>query len=209
MIIKTGSDAEQAAVIDISFRPTHSTESTESKGSGDTGASFEAVAELVAMESVASYSVHEGVERLVDDHLNVIRAMETQVVIEVDAVTTRHRDTPSSRPKQQREGMVLSSKNTRRSQTTMGALICDAVRQEIQADITIINGAPIKGNSEYPDGCVMYAQLKDELPFPTKMVLASLPGHVLQDAIIYSRTVPPGQDPQAGLRGYLQVSTPV
>jgi len=41
--------------------------------------------------------------------------------------------------------------------------------------VSIINGAPIKGSRTYPTGLVTFRELKEELPFPTKMVSESGP----------------------------------
>lgn len=66
----------------------------------------------------------------------------------------------------------------------------------------MLNGAPIKGAAFYPDGNLTFADVKKELPFPTKMVTVDMPGHVLQDAIVHSRTQGPEGEER---RGYLQV----
>lgn len=44
----------------------------------------------------------------------------------------------------------------------------------------MVNGAPIKGNRAYPTGRITFRELKEELPFPMKMVTVPLPGHVIQ-----------------------------
>ena len=96
----------------------------------------------------------------------------------------------------------------------MAALICEVCRKELQTECCLINGATIMGNKNYPvfsypseDGrevnCanITYAQLQEELPFPTKMVVVSLPGMVIAEAVKWSR-----EDGQCGVekRGYLQ-----
>jgi hypothetical protein len=84
----------------------------------------------------------------------------------------------------------------------MGALLAQAIKEELNTDLCVINGAPIKGDMEYDSGVVTFRELKEELPFPTKMISVNMPGSVLQDAIYYSRTS--GQEGQER-RGFLQV----
>jgi hypothetical protein len=55
----------------------------------------------------------------------------------------------------------------------------------------MINGGTIKGDATYGSGTLSYLQLKQELPFPTKMIVVSMPGSTLRDAICASRAGPP------------------
>jgi 5'-nucleotidase len=106
-------------------------------------------------------------------------------------------------------GIFLSSERTRFQQTTVGSIFCQMVKEEREIDAAIINGACIKGGMTYPDGKMSYAQLKKELPFPTKLVVVSMERYRLDEAIAYSRTaVEDGTDPnltEVPRRGYLQV----
>ena len=54
----------------------------------------------------------------------------------------------------------------------------------------------------YPDGRLTLADLRAELPFPTKIVTVQMPGSVLQAALRWSRTMPLEATSR---RGYLQV----
>ena len=82
---------------------------------------------------------------------------------------------------------------------------------ELEVDCCIINGATIKGNASYPSGKMSYAELKKELPFPTKMVVVEMTRKVLDDAVKWSReNVEEGgmdetkPDMEVARRGYLQ-----
>ena len=65
----------------------------------------------------------------------------------------------------------------------------------------MINGGTIKGDATYENGTISYLQLKQELPFPTKMIVVSMPGATLRDAICASRS----GDPNEEKRAYLQL----
>ena len=66
----------------------------------------------------------------------------------------------------------------------------------------MLNGASLKGDAVYPDGRLTLADLRAELPFPTKIVTVQMPGSVLQAALRWSRTMPLEATSR---RGYLQV----
>lgn len=72
----------------------------------------------------------------------------------------------------------------------------------------MINGGTIKGNVEYPDGKISYLQLKQELPFPTKMVVVQMPGATLRDAVLASR-LPTEEAPSEENRAFLQLDDSV
>jgi hypothetical protein len=73
----------------------------------------------------------------------------------------------------------------------------------------MINGATIKGGKTYPNGKMSYAELKAELPFPTKLVVVPMKAIEVYEAIDYSRTnYEDGTDLDAEeipRRGYMQV----
>jgi len=66
----------------------------------------------------------------------------------------------------------------------------------------VLRAAAAQGDRAYPSGVVTLRELQEELPFPTKMVVVSLPGRVLQEALWFSRT-----SGGAERRGFLQVGT--
>ena len=75
----------------------------------------------------------------------------------------------------------------------------------------IINGAPIKGSNIYADGTLSYDDLRNELPFPLKIIVVQMTRKQLREAIEYSRTnVEEGKssvaldDGRVERRGFLQ-----
>jgi len=88
----------------------------------------------------------------------------------------------------------LSSVGTRYRQTTVGAIFATAIKEELDSvDVAVINGATIKGSATYDKSgraSMSYAELKKELPFPTKIVTVPMWRSELEEAIEYSRTCP-------------------
>ena len=95
---------------------------------------------------------------------------------------------------------VLSSERTRFQQTTVGRLLCSAVRDWFGCDAAMINGGTIKGGTTYATPALSLLDLRRELPFPTKMVVVDLPGSVLRDAIAHSRKGEPDDERRAFLQ---------
>mmetsp|Transcript_452 Transcript_452/g.814 ORF Transcript_452/g.814 Transcript_452/m.814 type:complete len:558 (+) Transcript_452:321-1994(+) len=182
-IVKTGENAERAAVIDLVF-----------------GEVLNELLEVrVEFEEMSSYPPCPVVNKIASKHLSVIKSME-----ETSIITTALLPTIFSE-------RLMSSERTRFRQTSVGAFICQSVKLELEVDCCIINGATIKGNASYPTGKMSYAELKKELPFPTKMVVVEMTRKVLDDAVKWSReNVEEGgvdetkPDMEVARRGYLQ-----
>lgn len=181
-IIKSGSDATHASLIDLSFEI-----------SGASPKLKEIESTLLDLQEFEDSPV---VKKIVESHTSVVDKLETEVIFD---------ESTSRLP----PGKVLSSERTRFQQTTVGAVLCQAIKDELEVDVAIINGATIKGNTTYMDNKMSYAQLKKELPFPTKMVVVEMERWELHAAIQYSRTsIEDGADQDAAeiaRRGYLQV----
>lgn len=184
-ILKSGTDAMAASVIDLSF------DVKENELPVITNVDY-ILAPLVDVEP------SEVVQQIVDKHMSVIKALEDEAIIDGD---TSHMLPP---------GSLLSSQRVRFEQTTVGNIFLQMIKEEMDADAAILNGATIKGDTEYQDGQMSYAELKKELPFPTKMIVVLMRRWELQDAIDYSRNAhETGSEPSKGgeipRRGYLQV----
>jgi 2',3'-cyclic-nucleotide 2'-phosphodiesterase (5'-nucleotidase family) len=95
---------------------------------------------------------------------------------------------------------VLSSEKTRFRQTTVGRLLCGAVRDWFGCDAAMINGGTIKGGTTYATPALSLLDLRRELPFPTKMIVTDMPGSVLRDAIAHSRKGEPDDERRAFLQ---------
>lgn len=185
-IFKSGMDAQAAGLIDLTFeccRP-----------KGEPAKLVDIEYELIEMKAFEPSVVVQGI---VDKHESVIKALENEVIIDIESTTMLP------------PGIMLSSERTRFQQTTVGSIFCQMIKEERETDAAMINGATIKGGMTYMDGKMSYAQLKKELPFPTKLVVVPMPRFVLDQAIQYSRTaVEEGTDPsldEVPRRGYLQL----
>ena len=183
-IVKTGQDAEKASVIDLEF---------------DEADQLKDIS--VAFVEMKDYEECPRVKKIADKHMSVISSMEQTNIM-----------TTALLPDFFECRVELSSERTRFQQTTVGATFCQAIKLELEVDACIINGATIKGGAQtYPDGLMSYAQLKKELPFPTKMVVVEMPRNVFKEAVRYSRTnVEEGSadethpEVEVARRGYLQ-----
>ena len=94
----------------------------------------------------------------------------------------------------------LSSERTRFQQTTVGRLLCSAVRDWFACDAAMINGGTIKGGTTYATPALSLLDLRRELPFPTKMIVCDMPGSVLRDAVAHSRKGEPDDERRAFLQ---------
>lgn len=184
-IFKAGMDSMAASVIDLSYDVTENERPIT-------------VAVDYNLEPLVDIEPSDVVQQIVDKHMSVIKALDGEHIINSE---TTHMLPP---------GTVLSSKRTRFEQTTVGSIFLQLVKEEMDADVAIVNGAVIKGGADYLDGTMTYAQLKKELPFPTKMIVAIMKRWELQDAIDYSRSsfedgVEDNENGEIPRRGYLQV----
>jgi 2',3'-cyclic-nucleotide 2'-phosphodiesterase (5'-nucleotidase family) len=182
-ILKSGTDAMAASLIDLSF------DVKENELPVITNVDY-------SLEPLVDVEPSEVVQQIVDKHMSVIKALEDEAIIDGD---TSHMLPP---------GSLLSSKRVRFEQTTVGSIFLQMIKEEMDSDVAILNGATIKGGKEYQDGKMTYAELKKELPFPTKMIVVLMRRWELQDAIDYSRNAhETGSDQSKGgeRRAYLQV----
>ena len=175
-IVKTGSDAVRAAVATMTF---------EARAEED-GAPLALASVDVEFRDVLELAPELTLQSRVERHMLLVESLASSVFVDV--------------------GRPLESISPRRQQTSIGALVASSIRDETGADVAVINGATIKGESKYADGRLTLADLKAELPFPTKIITVDLPGYVLQAALEYSRTMPPGADER---RSYLQCDSGV
>jgi len=56
-------------------------------------------------------------------------------------------------------GRPLSSRNPRAGECTMGVLLCTALRHAAQADGALLNGGSIRGDRDYSEGVLTFADL--------------------------------------------------
>lgn len=77
-----------------------------------------------------------------------------------------------------------SRKSTvRNSETALGNYIADAFRAETGADVAIVNGGSIRGDTQYDAGRILTRMdLRRELPFSDRIVIMELTGSDLREA---------------------------
>ena len=103
----------------------------------------------------------------------------------------------------------LSSKRARFRQTSVGELLCTAVRDWFRCDACVINGGTIKGGKTYDAAALSFLDLKKELPFPTKMVVADMPGAGRPPNVkMHFLSALPGRDPDAAAASPLSTEYP-
>ncbi|KAG7337536.1 calcineurin-like phosphoesterase [Nitzschia inconspicua] len=201
-IFKSGMDANAARVIDLTFEVETTTTKSTSTTTTTTKVStrpklIDVQNELVELKQFEPSPI---AQQVVNKHMSVIQSLDQEVIVDVNAIIPI---LPTE--------FVLSSKRTRYRQTTVGSILCQMIKEQYEGhcDVAMINGATIKGDATYPNNTISYADLKKELPFPTKMVLVPISCRDLYDAIIYSRTnIEEGTDTTLShppRRGYLQL----
>jgi len=94
-------------------------------------------------------------------------------------------------------GISLKSTQIRRSQTTVGTLLTSLVRDGLRqtagnkeaCEGVMMDAGAIRRNFEYPEGYSVFTwgDLKKEVPFSSEIVVVSIPGQILADAIQFSR----------------------
>lgn len=141
--------------------------------------SFPAVS--VRLEPVASYAEDAAMRARVDRHLAQVRELEAATILILGP------------------GESLSSVGTRKTQTTLGEMICSRLRDTLQADAAIFNGGGIRGARRYTRR-LTYGDIENEVPFENEIVVVRLSGAVIRDAVAASRAKAPAES-----GGFLQV----
>ena len=135
----------------------------------------------VRLEDVARYAEDASLRARVDGHMRAVVALQHATLLRL---------TP---------GQALSSIGARAQQTTLGALLCARLRDALGAEAAIMNGGAIRAARAYEERFT-YGDLEAEVPFENEVVVATLPGRVLREAIAASRAHAPLES-----GGYLQV----
>jgi 2',3'-cyclic-nucleotide 2'-phosphodiesterase (5'-nucleotidase family) len=170
-IVKATADAVDAVVIDLAWPA----EAPSLPGAPDLP---RVSARLLA---VRDYPEDAGLRARVDAHMGAVRALEAATLLKVAG------------------GEELSSIGARARQTSVGRLFCSRLRDALGAEGCLLNGGGIRAARAY-HGHFTYGDLEAELPFDNEMVVASLPGKVLREAVAASRAHAPAES-----GGFLQV----
>lgn len=211
-IVKSGMDARNACLVDLTFEVPLEKQDLQEKltrkenDDGDSCRRPRLVEVETSIVNMSEYEPSPSAQRLVDKHMSVVQSLEDEILIDAND------NSIVPLPPNDGDGTAasFSSKRARFQQTTIGGIFCQMMKKQLeQCDVAVINGGSIKGDKTYGDGIMSYAQLKNELPFPTKMVVVEMKRRELYDAVHWSRTgVEDGTDPEAvdiPRRGYLQV----
>mmetsp|Transcript_34608 Transcript_34608/g.98060 ORF Transcript_34608/g.98060 Transcript_34608/m.98060 type:complete len:704 (+) Transcript_34608:873-2984(+) len=104
------------------------------------------------------------------------------------------------------EGVKLSSKDARFKQTTVGTLLCSAMRDGFVADGCIFNGGGVRANRDYGSDTEFFflSDLESEMPFNNELVCVEMPGRVLSDIVAYTRSFA-SKDPPVEYGGFMQI----
>lgn len=126
----------------------------------------------VRLEETALFPEDATVRALVDRHMSTVRELANATLYYL------------------KPGELLSSKGTRSKQTTVGTLICSRLRDCLGAEACLFNGGGIRASRDYAVRFT-YGDIEAEVPFDNEVVVASLPGYVIRDAIAASRAKAP------------------
>jgi 2',3'-cyclic-nucleotide 2'-phosphodiesterase (5'-nucleotidase family) len=154
LVVKVGSDAYKAAVIDVSWKDDISKECSVQ----------------MRFEDVGSYKKDMVVEMVAFNALKPVRDLKEAVMLRTSTMQE-----------------LLSSRNIRTKQTTMGTLITSALRDGLNADCCFLNAGGIRGNSDYPQEFT-YFDLRNEVAFTTHLVVCPMLGSVIAAAVKESRS---------------------
>lgn len=165
-VVKSGMNAQRAAIVDLQFQ-NNTLENVN-----------------VTFEEFQN-SHHQPcpiVQTIVDKRLAALDNMQDFTVIDASTMLAEYFvDSATGKD------LPLSSEHSRFQQTTVGGFFCSAVKQELHADVCVINGAPMLASKTYKNGVMSYQQLTSELPYPLKIIVVDMTRKQLRDAIEYSR----------------------
>jgi 2',3'-cyclic-nucleotide 2'-phosphodiesterase (5'-nucleotidase family) len=181
-VVKAGCDATHAVIVDLAWPA-----EAPPAGSPD-------LPEVrVRLESVAPYPEDPALRARVDGHLRALAALQSATLFSVGHAPERAAALHLG------PGAPLSSVGTRARQTSLGTLLCSLLRDALEADACVMNGGGIRAAREYPTHFT-YGDLEAEVPFDNEIVVVTMPGRVLAEAVAASRAHAPVES-----GGFLQV----
>jgi 2',3'-cyclic-nucleotide 2'-phosphodiesterase (5'-nucleotidase family)/Ca2+-binding EF-hand superfamily protein len=174
-IIKAGSDAENAAVIDLQW---------------DDESSDAAPTVSVKILPTSDFAPDPLVAKKVQAHNKILQELERSPLFAL-----RNWKPPC--------GTAFSTANNRMGPSTGSTALATMLRMGMRAHCAIMNAGSMRGNKEYyPETYFFWSDLKAEIPFPTQMVACFMPGRVLEATIRSSRQGS-RQNPPVSKGGYL------
>ena len=161
-VVKAGMDAAHAALIDVVW----------AKGAASPSVSVEIV-------DVANYEPNEAIATIVEKKLAPVRALSKATLLQL---------TPQIMERFAGKLSTLSSKRTRFEESTFATMLATLGAECMDVDFCAINAGAIRGDMDYPEGSdVSFAHLKKECPFPSSVVICTVTGAVLAEAVESSR----------------------
>ena len=157
-IIKTGMDAHNISVVDLIW------ESKEDK--------FPDVS--TQLVPVRNFAPDADLQQRVNDHTaRLLAALQAAQIMTIPA---------NLRP--------LTSKDVRTGQKTMGTFLLSMIRDGMLADCAIFASGSVRRGMDYPEEHVWFnfCDLVSEMPFQDDTVVVDMPGKVISDTLLFSRT---------------------
>jgi len=118
------------------------------------------------LESVQNFEEDSKIREIVDAAMQSVKQLENEIMIPLEC--------------------RITASGSRFRPTDLGTMICSILRDELETELAIMNGASIKSSSDC-EGGISLAELHKILPFPTKMIAVDMPGDVIQEAVKASR----------------------
>uniref|UniRef100_A0A7S2X7W4 EF-hand domain-containing protein n=1 Tax=Lotharella oceanica TaxID=641309 RepID=A0A7S2X7W4_9EUKA len=167
-IVKSGYDAIEATVSTITF-PSEPVK-REAK-EGDWILSHDVKVEILNVSKVeADSKKYEKILKLVQEGKEKLSALGSVVLIP-----------PNEEGKQ-----LLSSKDPRNKQCTIGRLFCDILKKFFEADAGLITGGKIRNKSDYPKGLTV-TDVGSELPFRDNFTyMVTMTAKELEETLAFS-----------------------
>lgn len=169
-VIKTGMDAERAAVIDIAWQNEESNDPPSIQ---------------VEVLETANFSPDPAVEKRVQSHQAILKELEDAHLFAVADWAT--------------SPQVFSTRNNRLGPSTGTTALCSMLRMGMRCDVALLNAGSVRCDQDYPhDTHFTWSDLKAEMPFPTHMTAYRVPGRVLEATIAHSRRFAPKRIAKGG-----------
>ncbi len=124
------------------------------------------------LEPVAKYPEDPELRERVDAHMLKVHEIQTATLVVLPP------------------GEKLSSIGSRRAVTSLGTLLCSRMRDALGAEHCLFNGGGIRGARDYEER-LTYGDIETEVPFDNEIVVVRMPGRVLREAVIASRSHAP------------------
>lgn len=184
-IVKTGMDAKHVAVIDIMWNDNDDNDDIK------TSTILPPPTVTVTMVDTLDFEPDPDIQQRVQGHKSILRELETAKLFKIsDWLPPNHNDNDNKNNDNDNDSgtAVFSTHNNRLGPSTGTTALCSMLRMGLRCQVALLNAGCVRANKDYPrDTYFTWSDLKAELVYSTKMVVANLPGKVLQETLQYSR----------------------